>query len=276
MASLFQTNSGAMHNPLLPAGDQTTASPFGFGPAGQQRASIPREPSTRTQQPIVTGTGVLGLKYKDGVMLAADTLGSYGSLARFRDVRRLQKVGENTLIGASGDLSDFQKIMSMMKEMQTYDMAHDDGCSMTPRDFHQYMGRVMYNKRNKFDPYWNELVIAGFRDGKPFLGAVDLIGTMYEDDVIATSFGNYVCLPLLRKAGTNLSKEEAKKVLEDCLRVLFYRNTKSSTRIQIAAVTEAGVEVEEPYEVSTYWGYSAFQHTEYHGIKRPHETFVGR
>ena len=27
------------------------------------------------RQPIVTGTSVLGLKYKDGVMLAADNLG---------------------------------------------------------------------------------------------------------------------------------------------------------------------------------------------------------
>jgi len=276
MASLFQQNSGVMHNPLLPGGDQATAAPFGFGPCGQQRASIPREPSTRTQQPIVTGTGVLGLKFKDGVMLASDTLGSYGSLARFRDERRMQKVGEHTVIGASGDLSDFQKIMSMVSEMQTYDMAHDDGCSMTPRDFHQYLGRVMYNRRNKFDPLWNELVVAGFRDGKPFLGTVDLIGTMFEDDVIATSFGNYVCLPLLRKAGTNLSKEEAKKVMEDCLRVLFYRNTKSSTRIQIATVTAEGVNVEEPHEVSTYWGYSAFKHTEYHGQKKKDEVFVNR
>lgn len=60
---------------------------------------------------------------------------------------------------------------------------------------------------------------------------VDLIGTMYEDDVIATGFGNYVCLPLLRKAGNNLTKDEAKKVLEDCMRVLFYRNCRSSTKV---------------------------------------------
>ena len=40
------------------------------------------DPIKRTQQPIVTGTSVLGIKYKDGVMLAADTLASYGSLAR--------------------------------------------------------------------------------------------------------------------------------------------------------------------------------------------------
>jgi hypothetical protein len=86
MASLFQCNSGAMHNPLLPAGDQTTASPFGFAPR-QQCSSAPREPSTRTQNPIVTGTGVLGIKYRDGVMLAADTLGAF-----FGVFRRLSNV----------------------------------------------------------------------------------------------------------------------------------------------------------------------------------------
>jgi hypothetical protein len=58
----------------------------------------------------------------------------------------MQKVGNHTIVGASGDLSDYQKIMKMAQEMQTYDMAHDDGCSMSPKDFHQYMGRVMYNR----------------------------------------------------------------------------------------------------------------------------------
>jgi hypothetical protein len=58
----------------------------------------------------------------------------------------MQKVGDHTLIGASGDISDFQAVMSMVEEMQTLDMARDDGCSMTPRDYHQYLGRVMYNR----------------------------------------------------------------------------------------------------------------------------------
>mmetsp|Transcript_9069 Transcript_9069/g.20092 ORF Transcript_9069/g.20092 Transcript_9069/m.20092 type:complete len:268 (-) Transcript_9069:1035-1838(-) len=267
MAQFFAQNSSNFHNPLLPAGGAQGPS-FGSWGAQAPVAKAANEPSTRTQSPIVTGTGVLGIKFNGGVMLASDTLGSYGSLARFRDVERIKQFGDYTLIGASGDLSDFQKITSQMAELNTMDAANDDGCSLTPRDMHQYLGRVMYNRRNKFDPYWNELVVAGYRDGQPFLGAIDLIGTMYEDDAVATSFGSYICLPLLRKAGSNLSREEAKKVLEDCLRVLFYRNTKSSTRIQIAVVTEKGVEVEEPFHVSTYWGYSGFQHTEYHGIKK--------
>ena len=34
-----------------------------------------RHPHTHTQQPIVTGTSVLGVKFKDGVVIAADNLG---------------------------------------------------------------------------------------------------------------------------------------------------------------------------------------------------------
>ena len=66
--------------------------------------------------PIVTGTSVLGLKYAGGVLLAADTLGSYGSLARFKDLRRLHKVNDVTTIGVGGDISDFQYIQNLLKD----------------------------------------------------------------------------------------------------------------------------------------------------------------
>ncbi len=39
-------------------------------------------PFKATTSPIVTGSSVLGIKYRDGVMMAADTLGSYGSMVR--------------------------------------------------------------------------------------------------------------------------------------------------------------------------------------------------
>jgi 20S proteasome subunit beta 7 len=36
----------------------------------------PNGPSQHTQQPIVTGTSVVAIKFKDGVVIAADNLGS--------------------------------------------------------------------------------------------------------------------------------------------------------------------------------------------------------
>jgi 20S proteasome subunit beta 7 len=34
-------------------------------------------PTQHTQQPAVTGTSVLGVKFKDGVVIAADNLGAW-------------------------------------------------------------------------------------------------------------------------------------------------------------------------------------------------------
>jgi 20S proteasome alpha/beta subunit len=41
------------------------------------------------------------------------------------------------------------------------------------------------------NPLWNQLLIAGFRGAAPFLGYVDLIGTAYEENFIAT--GLFCC-----------------------------------------------------------------------------------
>jgi 20S proteasome alpha/beta subunit len=44
-------------------------------------------------------------------------IASYGSLARFRDVERLIPVGETTVVGASGDISDLQYIKHMLDSL---------------------------------------------------------------------------------------------------------------------------------------------------------------
>lgn len=47
-----------------------------------------------TMTPICTGTSVIGIKYRDGVVLAADMLVSYGSLAKYMDFERMFKVSK--------------------------------------------------------------------------------------------------------------------------------------------------------------------------------------
>lgn len=214
----------------------------------------PQDPTSRTTHPIVTGTTVIGIKYQDGVMLAADTLASYGSLARYKDVRRIQKVGENTLIGASGEMSDFQHVMEMLENMNQGDLNEDDGYSRTPTEYFNYLRAVMYQKRNKGNPFWNQLLVAGFKKDAPFLGYVDMIGTTYEENFISTGFGAYLAIPLIRERwSADMEEGEARALLEDCLRVMFYRDCRASSRIQIAKATAEGTLVSEPYELATDW-----------------------
>ncbi len=48
----------------------------------------------------------------------------------------------------------------------------DDGNTLGPSDIHSYLNRVMYNQRNKFDPFWNTLVLGGVKNGVKYLGNV--------------------------------------------------------------------------------------------------------
>lgn len=43
--------------------------------------------------------------------------GSYGNLARFTDLRRIIKVGDHSLVGAGGEISDFQQISEYLGEL---------------------------------------------------------------------------------------------------------------------------------------------------------------
>lgn len=216
-----------------------------------------------TQSPIVTGTSIIALKYKDGVLLAADTLGSYGGLARFTDNRRIMSIHNSTLIGASGDFSDFQCIKDTLEDMETNDVVQRDGCDLTSGEIYHYLQRLLYHKRNKFDPLWNSLVVAGLDEtsGKPFLGQVNMIGLAFEDDYLATGFGHHLGMPLLRRHWKpEMTEMEAKTLLEDCMRVCFYRDCRTINRIQMARVTKAGTSIPEPYAMDTKWDYQSFVH----------------
>ncbi|GAA5969322.1 hypothetical protein JCM11641_007551 [Rhodosporidiobolus odoratus] len=220
--------------------------------------------NSMVRQPIVTGTSVLGLKYKDGVMLAADNLASYGSLARFKDIRRLHKVGNNTLVGASGDMADFQRIKRMLEDLMTEESILDDGHELATNQVFEYLSNVMYQKRSKFDPFWNAVLVAGVEDGTPFLSYVDLVGVTYSSPSIATGFGAHLAQPLMRKAlddlgadgETKLEEKDARAILENAMKVLFYRDARSMNKFQIATVTSAGVTIGEPQEAPTEWGFA--------------------
>jgi 20S proteasome alpha/beta subunit len=231
------------------------------GPKMPSRALTPSSPrpfrSSPRSSPIVTGTSVLAVKYKDGVMVAADTLGaspfwsaratrphppsltlshfspsppagSYGSLARYTELRRIRRIGDYTLLGAGGEYSDFQHILDVLGELVVGDHVRDDGAKLGAPEIHSYLTRVMYQRRNKGDPLYNTLVVAGFKDGKACvldstpqpsaislptsphsspipppprrtLGYIDPIGTAFSDDYIATGYGAHLGLPLIRE-----------------------------------------------------------------------------
>lgn len=214
-----------------------------------------------TTRPMVTGTSVIGIVYKDGVLLAADTLLSYGSLAKAQRISRLTAIpNTNTIVGGSGEYSDYTKLVEILTakalEESTTSLMSDlySTVVFSARSIWNYLRMLMYTRRNKMNPFWNDLVVAGFDNNVPFLGSVDKIGTTVADQFVATGYGSYLAMPLLREQyRADLSEGEARGLLEDCMKVLFYRDCRASCTIQIAKCDASGVLVSEPFDLETSW-----------------------
>ncbi|ABN66745.1 B-type subunit of proteasome [Scheffersomyces stipitis CBS 6054] len=218
--------------------------------------SLDNFPKMNTQQPIITGTSVISVKFKDGVILAADNLGSYGSLLRFNNIERLIKVGQETVVGISGDISDLQQIERILDELETTEEVYDSdgGHNLRAPHVHEYLSRVLYNRRSKMNPLWNAIIVGGFNDDRtPFLKYIDLLGVTYGASTLATGFGSHLAVPLLRQLipndvdYVNVSEEQARKVVEDCMRVLFYRDARASDKFSLVTIKRSAEEPDTSY-----------------------------
>lgn len=221
------------------------------------KMSINADAKTRTLYPVTTGTSVIGLKFDGGVAIAADMLGSYGSLARYPGISRMVKINDTTVLGASGDIADLQALKEELESMMLQNDIQDDGHQYTPEAIFAFLRMLLYHRRNKFDPLWNILVVAGYNDDKPFLGYIDKIGSAYIDDSITTGYGSHMARPLIRKAldtqDAKLSKVDAVKLLMECMKILYYRDARAINKFEIAIVTNDGVVVETDMNAETNW-----------------------
>ena len=114
---------------------------------------------------------------------------------------------------------------------------------MTPSAAFAYLCRVLYNRRCKMDPLWNSLAVAGVdaATGRPFLGTVGMLGTSYEDGHVATGFGNQLARPLMRaRHSPEMSEADARALLRDCLRVLYYRDKQTMNKFQVGGAGRFG------------------------------------
>lgn len=231
-----------------------------YGAYNHAIAQASNNPKMNTQNPIITGTSVISIKYNNGVIIAADNLGAYGSLLRFTNEERLIKVGPNTVVGVSGDISDMQYIQHLLDDLEienNYDSAYaENEEQLKPSYVFEYLSSVMYQRRSKLDPLWNAIIVGGTEDGKPFLRYVNLLGVTYSSPTLATGFGAHLALPLLRKLVDdekdvkNVTLDTAKKAILEAMKILYYRDARSSRKFSLAIIDNGlGLNIEKNLQV---------------------------
>jgi len=214
--------------------------------------------------PSTCGTSVIAVKFDGGVAIAADTLGSYGSLARFRNIERIFQVTDKAVIGCGGDIADYQFLKEIIEQKVRDDVVGGYTQQQDAGSMQSWLTRVMYNRRSKFDPLWLDCVVAGFNGKEVFLGSVDKIGTAYEADEVCTGLGHHMVTPLLRamreKKNGSVSREDAEKALVEGIKVLFYRDCRAFNQYMMAVVTSEGVDMKPGLDIRRECDWTMIDH----------------
>lgn len=62
-----------------------------------------------------------------------------GSTKRYKSVERIYKLNDRVVVAASGELSDFQFIITLLDELTSDDFRADDGITMGPEEVYAYL-----------------------------------------------------------------------------------------------------------------------------------------
>lgn len=210
---------------------------------------------TRTVNPIVTGSSVVGFIFNGGVILAADVLGSYGSLAKYRNLPRIHQVNKQTVLALGGDLADADYIKEAIDSKVEEDLVQEDGSEITPLALYSWCTRLMYHRRTKLNPLLTSIVVAGIENSEPFLGRVNDKGTAHREFLIMTGIATHLTQGWIRTVLENapqLSKEQAESLMDRVIKQLYYRDCRAFARYRVCIVTKDGLEFKAK-EVQPDW-----------------------
>lgn len=214
---------------------------------------------THTTTPKITGTSVVAVKYAEGVIMCTDTLASFGSLARFSDVPRMAAIGPSILLGASGEYSDFQEVLRLLREKEATEHIDPELSRLNTGHFASYLAGLLYKQRNLGDPYFNSFLMAGYVGSDRYLAYLDMYGTHLLGDYLATGFAQHLGKPILASEWREgMSELQAKELLQKVMKVLWHRDARASDRVQFAKLTPGAVTFEESFVLEDQFDHESY------------------
>lgn len=178
----------------------------------------------------------------------------------YNDVCRFEKIADNMVISATGEYADFQEVTRKLKNLSKEADIFDDKVRLQVKDYSNYLAKLCYSKRNNMNPYFNNVVVAGYDNNESFLGSVDLYGNFIVKDYVVAGFAKHFGLALIANEWDKTkSVEECQDILRRCFQVIYQRDCHSVDQIQFAFVGSDGVKITPPEKIESKWNFKEFR-----------------
>jgi len=185
---------------------------------------------------LKTGTTTIGLKIKDGVILASDQRATMGNIIAHSDVQKVYPLADNLGMTIAGIVGHAQLMIRFIEsEVSIYSMKR--GSPMSVKAAATLVGNVMRNG------FYLGLIVGGYDSTGGHVYSVDSAGGYIEDDFISIGSGSTFAMGSMEASyKKNMTKKEAIDVAITALNSSRKRDSASGDGMLISYIGPKGYE----------------------------------
>ncbi len=216
---------------------------------GPELGELP-EVDHRTQagdsgEEMKTGTTTVGLRTSEGVVLATDMRASLGPMVSSKSVQKVEQIHPRGALTIAGSVSAAQNLIQTIRaETNLYEARRGKEMSM------QALSTLTGNLLRSGAFFIVQPILGGVDDEGPHVFSIDPAGGMTEEDYTVTGSGSQYALGVLEQEyDEEMSIEEARRVAARAIESALERDLASGNGINVAVVTEDGVDITKHKEL---------------------------
>lgn len=196
---------------------------------------------------LKTGTTILGIVCKDGVVMAADRQVTGGhSIVMHKDFPKVVQLNDYLVISGCGIVSDMQRVSKLLKaELKLKELRSKS--RPTIKQAASLLGAMSYSglRQPSMIPQQVAFLVAGFNEDTSLtLFSVGVDGTIYPIEDYNASVGSgmpYVLGLLERQYKKDMSVKEGVELAKEALKASTQRDVGSGYGIDVFTITKDGI-----------------------------------
>jgi proteasome beta subunit len=190
---------------------------------------------------FIPGATVVGLIYKDGVMLGAERRIAYGRFVVSKTGKKIFTLTDTVGAACAGMVADMQ---ILVREVAAYAKIRELELrrKMPPNSIAKLMSVIMFERR--FFPLLTQVIIGGV-DGKPNVYVLDPLGSVIPDEYAAVGSGAEIAIGVLEvgyKPG--MTEAEARELVMKSIRSAIQRDAASGDGADLLIIDRNGLREE--------------------------------
>lgn len=185
-----------------------------------------------------TGTTILGMVCKEGIVIATETRATMGTLIAHKETKKLYEIDDHLALATAGLVGDLQVLSRYLTaEANLYRLKRNT--KMPVNSAATLMSNIM-NQR-KFMPYYVQLILAGYDDDGGHVYSLDAAGGSIPDKYTAGGSGSpYVFGVMEDHFRDDLTVDEGIDLAIRAIKSAKSRDSASGGMTNVAVITKDG------------------------------------